>query len=63
MVKGQKHISTMMEELFGCMRKSPSTQVGGSNLEAMKDANILRIGVEKTMGVVIFKFSLDYNPN
>jgi hypothetical protein len=63
LVKGQECISTMMEELFGCMRKSSSTQVGGSNLKAVKDANILRIRVETSMGVVSFKFSLYYNPN
>jgi hypothetical protein len=31
LVKGQECMSTIMEELFGCMRKSSSTQVGGSN--------------------------------
>jgi hypothetical protein len=56
-------MSTMMEELLGYMKKSTSMQVGGSNLKAMKDTNILQIGIKGSMGVVSFKFNLDYNLN
>jgi hypothetical protein len=39
LVKGQECMSNMMVELLEYMKKSTSTQVGGSNSKVMKNTN------------------------